>query len=318
MGILGRFFVAALIAAFHAGAAAQAWPAKPVRIIVPFAPGSATDIVARLIGEKLTVPLGQPVLVENRPGASATIGTALVAKADDGHTLLVTSSTHTVAPFVMPSLTYDTARDLSGVALLANLPTVLVVPSNKGFAGLADLVGAARKNPGAINYASAGASTQLNAERFLRSANFQAQHVPFKGAAEALNEVIAGRVDFYFSPLAPAMPHIREGRLRALAVGSVGRSAVLPEVPTTVEAGFPQSDYNFWLGMFAPAKMPRENVQRLHREVSAVLQAPEIRERLLRLGGEPIPMSPEQFDQLVKDELRINGPLVKAAGISAN
>jgi tripartite-type tricarboxylate transporter receptor subunit TctC len=314
----GRLAVVALICGFHACTFAQAWPTKTVRIVVTLAPGSATDVIGRMLAEKLSGPLGQNVIVENRPGASTTIGAAYVAKADDGHTLLVTSSAHTVAPFVYPSLPYDTARDLIAVTPLANLPTVLVVPASKGFRTVHDLVAAAKAKPGSINFAAAAASTQLNAERFRRSANFQAQHIPFKGAPEALNEVIAGRVDFYFSPIAPALPHIRDGKLLALAVGSAKRAAILPEVPTTLEAGFPDSDYNFWIGLFAPARTPREVVARLQQEATGAFQSPEIRERLSRLGAEPMLMTPEQFDAHVKDELRMNAPLVKAAGITAN
>jgi tripartite-type tricarboxylate transporter receptor subunit TctC len=313
-----RLAIVALICAFQGGAFAQAWPTKSVRIVVTLAPGSATDIVGRMLAERLSGPLGQSVIVENRPGASTTIGAAYVAKADDGHTFLATSSAHTVAPFVYSSLPYDTARDLVAVTPLANLPTVLVVPAAKGFRTVHDLVGAARAKPGSINFAAAAASTQLNAERFRRSARFEAQHIPFKGAAEALNEVIAGRVDFYFSPIAPALPHIRDGKLVALAVGSAKRAAILPDVPTTIEAGFPDSDYNFWIGLFAPARTPRETVSRLHELASAAFQPAETRERLARLGAEPMAMTPAQFDAHVREELRMNAPLVKAAGITAN
>jgi len=310
--------VIALICALHASAFAQAWPTKTVRIVVTLGPGSGTDIVGRMLAEKLAAPLGQPVIVENRPGAQTTVGTAYVAKADDGHTLLVTSSSYTVAPFIYPSLPYDTVRDLAAVAPLANLPTVLVVPASKGFRTVHDLVAAAKARPGSINFAAAGASTQLNAERFRRSANFQAQHIPFKGAPDALNEVIAGRVDFYFSPVAPALAHIRDGKLVALAVGSAKRAAILPELPTTIEAGFPDSDYNFWVGLFAPARTPREIVSRLHGEASAAFQSAEMRERLSRVGAEPMVMTQAQFDAHIRDELRMNEQLVKAAGISAN
>jgi tripartite-type tricarboxylate transporter receptor subunit TctC len=181
-----------------------------------------------------------------------------------------------------------------------------------------DLVAAAKAKPGSLNFASAAASTQLNAERFRRSANFEAQHVPFKGAPEALNEIIAGRVDFYFTPIAPALPHIRDGKLVALAIGAAKRASLLPELPTTLEAGFPESDYNFWIGLFAPARTPREIVNRLSSEAKAAFQSAEIRERLSRLGAEPMSMTPAEFDAHIREELRINGPLVKAAGISAN
>jgi tripartite-type tricarboxylate transporter receptor subunit TctC len=223
-----------------------------------------------------------------------------------------------VAPFVFASLPYDTARDLAAITPLANLPTVLVTPASKGFKTVHDLVAAAKAKPGSINFTSAAASTQLNAERFRRSANFEAVHIAFKGAAEALNEVIAGRVDFYFSPIAPALPHIRDGRVVALAVGSAKRAAILPDVPTTLEAGFADSDYNFWIGLFAPARTPRDIIHRLHHEASSAFQSAEIRERLTRLGAEPMSMTPEQFDAHVKEELRLNGPLVKAAGITGN
>jgi tripartite-type tricarboxylate transporter receptor subunit TctC len=311
--------VVALMCGLHGSALAQAWPTKTVRVITPLTPGSATDILARTVAERLSVQLGQPVVVENRPGASTTIGAAAVAKADpDGHTILVTSSAHTVAPFLYSNLSYDTARDLAGVTPLATLPTVLLVAPSKGYQSVHDLVAAARAKPGSINYASAAASTQLNAERFRRSARFEAVHIPFKGAPEALTEVMAGRVDFYFSPIAPALPLLRDGKLRALAIGASKRASILPDLPTTIEAGFPDSDYNFWVGMFVPARTPVEAVSRLHRESAAALQLPEVRERIARLGAEPMSMTPQQFDAYVRDELRINAALVKAAGITAN
>jgi tripartite-type tricarboxylate transporter receptor subunit TctC len=307
------------LAQIPATGAAHAWPTKTVRVITPLTPGSATDILARTVAERLSGQLGQPVVVENRPGASTTIGAAAVAKADpDGHTILVTSSAHTVAPFLYSNLSYDTARDLAGVTPLANLPTVLLVSPSKGYKSVHDLVAAARAKPGSINYASAAASTHLNAERFRRSARFEAVHIPFKGAPEALTEVMAGRVDFYFSPIAPALPLLRDGKLLALAIGASKRASILPNLPTTIEAGFPDSDYNFWVGMFVPARTPLEVINRLHRESAAALQLPEVRERIARLGAEPMAMTPMQFDSYVRDELRTNAVLVKAAGITAN
>ena len=314
--------VAALLLGLHWGALAQtpgAWPTKPVHIVVSLTPGSATDILARTVSERLSTQLGQPVIVENRPGASTTIGAAAVAKAEpDGYTILATSSAHTVAPFLYSSLAYDTARDLAGVTPLANLPTVLVVPPSRGFRSLRDLVAAAQAKPGSINFGSAAASTQLNAERFRRSARIEAVHIPFKGAPEALTEVMAGRIDFYFSPIAPALPLLREGKVVALAVGSSKRASILPDLPTTLEAGFPDSDYNFWVGLLVPAKTPRELIDRLYRSIAAALQVPEVRERIARLGAEPMTMTPEQFDALIREELRANAVLVKAAGITAN
>jgi tripartite-type tricarboxylate transporter receptor subunit TctC len=313
------FLAAALLFGVQAGALAQAWPTKTVRIVTTLAPGSATDIIARTLAERLSAQINQPVIVENRTGASTTIGAGVVAKSEpDGYTLLVTSSAHTVAPFLYSNMTYDTARDLAAVAPLANVPTLLVAPASKGYRTVQDLVAAARAKPGSINYASAAASTQLNAERFRRSAKFEAVHIGFKGAAEALNEVMAGRVDFYFSPIAAALPLVRDGKLVALAVGSSKRASVLPDLPTTIEAGFPDSDYNFWIALFVPAKTPRALVNRLHHETTTAMNVPEVRERVARLGTEPMSMTPEQFDAYIRDELKTNESLVKAAGMKAN
>ena len=312
---------AALLAASGPACAQAVWPSKPLRVVVAFTPGSATDIIARTIGERLTAQLGQPVVVENRPGASGTIGAAAVARSDpDGHTILVNSSSHTVAPATMKELPYDTLRDLSGVAPLGNLPNVLVVSPAKGYRSAADLVAAAKARPGKLNYASGGvgSAAQLNAERFRLSAGFEAVHVPFKGAPEALAQVLAGEVDFYFCPIVPALPMLKDGRLAAVAVGSNRRAAALPEVPTTLEAGYANSDYNFWVGMFVPAKTPREIVARLHQETLKAMQAPDVAQRLARLGAEPMPMTPEQFDAYLRDEVAANAELVRAAGIKAN
>ena len=314
-----KLIAAVLIWAASGAAFAQQWPTKTVRVVTTLAAGSATDILARTLAERLATALGQPVIVENRPGASTMLGAGVVAKAEpDGHTVLVTSSAHTVAPFVLPNLGFDPARDLAAITPIATLPTLLVVPASKNYNTVQDLVAAAKANPGSINFASAAASTQLNAERFRRSAKFEAVHVPFKGAPEALNEVIAGRVDFYFSPVGPALPHVRDGKLRALAIGGPKRSSLFPDLPTTIEAGYPDSDYNFWVGVFLPAKTPGEIVSRLYRETVAAVQVPEVKERLQRLGAEPLTMPPEQFDAYVKQELRTNAVLVKEAGITGN
>jgi tripartite-type tricarboxylate transporter receptor subunit TctC len=312
--------IAALLMSIVCGAAfAQQWPSRTVRIVTTLAAGSATDILARTLADRLGAALGQTVIVENRPGASTMLGAGVVAKAEpDGHTLLVTSSAHTVAPFVLTNLGFDPARDLLAVTPIATLPTLLVVPASKGYNTVHDLVAAAKARPGSVNYASAAASTQLNAERFRRSARFEAVHIPFKGAAEALNEVIAGRVDFYFSPLGPALPHIRDGKLRALAVGGPKRTSIFPDLPTTIEAGYPDSDYNFWVALFVPARTPRDIVSRLHKESVAAIQAPEVRERFARLGAEALTTTPEQFEAYLRDELRSNAVLVKEAGITGN
>ena len=297
---------------------AQAWPAKPLRATVAFTAGSATDIIARTLGERLWAQLGQPVVIENRPGASGTIGAAIVARAEpDGYTMLVNSSSHTVAPSTFASLPYDTARDLAGITPLANLPSVLVIAPSRGIRSVRDLVTAARARPGAMSFASggAGSAAQLNAERFRMSAGFDAVHVPYKGAPEALADIIGGRVDFYFCPIVPALPLVKDGKLLAIAVGSAKRATALPDVPTTIEAGFPNSEYNFWVGLFAPGKTPRPLVNRLYQETQKALSSPEMSQRMRTLGAEPMPMTPEQFDAYVRDEIALNAKLVKAAGI---
>ena len=312
-----KLVAALLISSVCCGAFGQQWPTKTVRIVTTLAAGSATDIVARTLAERLASALGQPVIVENRPGASTMLGAGAVAKAEpDGHTLLVTSSAHTVAPFVLTNLAFDPARDLLAVTPIATLPTLLVVPASKGYNTVQDLVAAAKAKPGSINFASASASTQLNAERFRRSAGFEAVHIAFKGAPEALNEIVAGRVDFYFTPVAPALALIRDGKLRPLAAGSPKRSSLFPDLPTTIEAGYPDSDYNFWIGLFVPARTPRDIVNRLHKESVAAVQTPEVKDRFARLGAEPLSMTPEQFETYVRDELRTNAVLVKELGIT--
>ncbi len=299
-------------------APAQNWPVKAIRVIVPFTAGSATDVVARTVTERLSLNLGRAIVVENRPGAGGTIGAAIVAKADpDGYTVLVQSASHTVTPTTYPSLPYDTERDLAGVTPLAMQPNVLVVAPSKGYTSVRGLVTIAQAHPGTINYASAGmgSATHLNAERFRLAAHIDAQHVPFKGTPEALTEVLTGRVDYYFCPVVSTLSYIHDGKLLALAVGSAKRSAVLPDIPTTVEAGVPNSAYNFWVGMFVPGKTPRAIVARLHDEVIRAIDSEDVRQRFARLGAEPFPLSPEQFDDYVHAEIVANAELIKAAHI---
>ena len=250
------------LAALPTPLSAQTWPSRPIRVIVPLTAGAATDIMARAVFEQVSQQLGQPVIVENRPGAGNTIGMAAVAAAEpDGHTILANSSTHTVSPATRSKLTFNVLTDLSGVIPLGNMPVVMAVNPKKGYKTLADFVDYARKNPGAVNYASAGAgnSSHLNGERFRIAAKFEAVHVPQRGAPEAMTEVIAGRLDFYFAPLLNAMTFLRDGQLQALAVSGSQRASALPDVPTTVEAGYPNSEYNFWAGVFVPARRRRRS-----------------------------------------------------------
>ena len=310
--------VATSISLATSGAWAQSWPGKAVRVIVPFTAGSGTDIAARTVVERLAVQLVQPFVVENRPGAGGTIGQALVAKAEpDGYTILIHSSSQTVTPSTYANLPFDTLKDFSGITMVANIPNVLVVAPVKGIKSVADLVALAKAKPGSLNFASAGtgSATQLNAERFSLGAGIKAVHIPYKGTPEAITDLVAGRVDYYFCPVVNALPLVKEGRLLALAVGSSRRSSGLPEVPTTEEAGVPNSAYNFWVGMFVPSKTPREIVARLHAETVKALQSAEVKDRYAKLGAETQIYTPEQFDAYLRYEVASNAVLVKTAGI---
>jgi tripartite-type tricarboxylate transporter receptor subunit TctC len=320
--------VAALLGAsagvvFAQGAATDpaAWPNKPLRVVVPFTAGSATDAVARIVTERLAAQLGQNFVVENRPGAGGTIGMAVVSKANpDGYTILVHSSSYTVTPTTYPNAPYDTLRDFRGITPLANLPNVLIIAPSKGVRSVKDLVAAAKARPGTLTYASAGAgsATQLNAERFRLGAGFEGVHVPFKGTPEALTDVVTGRVDIYFCPVISVLQFLKEGRVLGLAVGSTRRSSVLPDLPTTLEAGIPNSDYNFWVGMAVPSKTARGIVAKLHQSTQKSLQTADLAERMAKLGAEQMLMTPQEFDAYIKAEIKINAVLVKAAGIQVN
>jgi len=319
MSLLTRRFVTAVALTLPLAAWAQAaYPTKPIRVIVPFSAGSTTDIIARAVTDKLAASLGQPVVVENRAGAGGTVGQGAVARAEpDGYTILVHSSSHTVAPSTYAKLPFDTEKDFAGVTPLAQLPNVLVISPSKNIKDLPTLVKYARANPGKLNYASAGngSATHLNAEKFKMQGKFFAVHIPYRGSPEAVTDVMTGAVDYYFSPIAPVLSHIKEGKLLALAVGSDKRSAALPEVPTTSEAGVPGSEFNFWIGMMVPAKTPRAIVERLHAETTKALASPEVKERFTRLGADAWTMRPEQFDAYIRKEIGVNAKLVSNAGL---
>lgn len=294
------------------------YPNKPIRVIVPFPAGSTTDIIARAIADKMGQSMGQALVIDNRGGASGTIGQAAVAQAaPDGYTIMVHSSSHTVSPSTFAKLPFDTLGDFVGVTPISSTPNVLVMSPTKNIRTLQQLLAAARAKPGSMNFASAGqgSATHLNAEKFKLAAKIEATNIPFKGSAEAVTEVMAGRVDYYFSPIAPVIGQIRSGQLVALAVGSPKRASALPDVPTTAEAGVPASEFNFWIGMMAPAKIPREIVNRLHDEVVKALASPEVKERFATLGADAWTLSPEQFDAYIAAEIKTNAVLVKAAGL---
>ena len=309
------------ISAISLAAQAQDWPKQSIKFVVPFTAGSGTDIVARAVAEKLTAALGQPVVIENKPGAGGTIAANQVAKSNpDGYTLLVHSSGHVVNPAIYPNLPYDTLNDLVGITPLASLPNVLVVSPSKGYKDVKDLIAKVKAKPDAFNYGSAGvgSATHINAEKFRVAAGINATHIPFKGTPEALTETIGGRIDWFFAPIVSALPLIRDGKLQALAVGTPKRSDDIPNVPTTVEAGVPGSEYTFWVGMLAPSKTPKPVLDKLNAEVVKILNAPEFKTKLDNIGATPMPMTGNAFNAFIKSETDTIAKLVQAAGIKAN
>src|SRR3984893_15378291 len=301
-------------------ARASEWPSRTVRVIVPYAAGSATDLVPRTVFDAVSAKVGQSIVVDNRLGGGTTVGTSAAAKAEpDGHTILVHSNGLVTVPAIQPNVPYDPVRDFAGITPLGNVPLVLVTATEKNIKTVQQLVSAAKAKPGSINYAAAGIGTppHLTAERFRLAAQFEGQLVPFKGAPEALTEVIAGRVDFYFCPLPVAMPFIREGKVLALAVSNSKRTSALPEVPTTLEAGFPDSDFDFWVGVMVPKKTPRDVAARMHEEIVKGLRDPSVKEKLSKLGVEEMIMQPDEFDARIAREVPIAVTLARAAGIAA-
>jgi tripartite-type tricarboxylate transporter receptor subunit TctC len=298
---------------------AQDWPAKqPIKVIVPLSAGSGTDTTARLVTERMSQKLGQSIVVENRPGAATTIGSTAAAKsAGDGYTLLINSSAQTIAP-ALQDLPYDIHRDLKPIIPLGNVTNVLVATGGK-FKSLKDLIEAAKKKPDGLSYVSVGlgSTAQLTAELLGLKAGFKALPVPFKGSPEGLQEVVAGRVDFYFCPLLPALSLIREGKVDAFAVSSSSRSSLLPNVPTIAELGFPEATYDFWIGLFAPGDTPDAIADKLHEEARVALEATDLKARFAKMGQEPMPMSRKQFIDYVRNDLARNVELVRAANIKA-
>jgi tripartite-type tricarboxylate transporter receptor subunit TctC len=315
-----RLFAILIMLLATTSALAQGYPSKPIRFIVPFTAGSGTDIIARVVGEAMSKGLGQPVIIENKPGAGGTIAAAQVARSEpDGYTVLVHSSGHALNPAIYTNLPYDTLRDLTGVTPLAALPNVMVVSPARGWKTVADVVAAAKAKPGALNYASAGigSATHLNAEKFKLQAGIDAVHVPFKGTPEALSDVIGGSDDWFFAPLSSALPLIKDGKLLALAVSTPQRTPALPQVPTTLEAGIPDSDYTFWVGMIVPSATPAAVIRRLHDEAVKALDTTEVKDRLTKLGAEPLPMAQDKFNAFIKTEMESAARIAKAANLKA-
>jgi tripartite-type tricarboxylate transporter receptor subunit TctC len=310
----------ATAAALSLNALAQDFPNRPVRIVVPFSAGSATDILARASAARLTEMWGHQVITDNRPGALGIIGTELMLKANaDGHTLLMVSSGHAAnATLAAAKLPFDTIKDFSGIAPVAIVPNVLVVSPSLGVKSVRDLVELAKKRPNGLLYASAGigSSTHLNAEVMRTALGIKAQHVPFKGVPEGLTDVIGGRVDFFMVPLVASLSQLKAGKLLGLAVGTNKRSTLLPELPTLVET-YPGAGFDGWFGLIASSKNPRPLVERLNRDVNKVLSMPEVRDLFLTQGAETMSMSAAEFDKFLVAEVARLGKVVRESGAKA-
>ncbi|AZG11089.1 tripartite tricarboxylate transporter substrate binding protein [Pigmentiphaga sp. H8] len=301
--------------------AEAAYPARPVRLVIPFTAGSTTDVIGRLLSDRLQQSLGQPVIVDNRPGAGGTIGATQVAAAQpDGYTALIHSAGHVANAALYPGLKYDTIKDFIPVTMLASMPNVIVVAPDKGFRSLRDLVDKARAAPGKFMYGSSGngSASHIAGEKFRIATGITVTHVPYKGTPQALTDVMSGLLDWFVAPLAVAVPFIRDKRLAPLAIGAPRRSPVLPDVPTTTEAGFADADHRFWVGLFLPARTPGPVVARLHDDTVRSLGADDVRGRIEALGAEPAPMAQAQFAGFVQDEAVATTQLIRQAGIKAD
>lgn len=310
-------FLAALL--LTGMACAQTYPAKPIKIIVPFTPGSATDVMGRIVGERLNAAWGQPVIVDNRPGAGGTIGIRETARAEpDGYTLVLVSSGHAVNYVLYKDLGYDTLKDFSPVAMLGSLPSVLIVPPSLGINSVKELVAMLKAKPGQYNYATAGVGSgaHVGIEKFNVATGVKAVHVPLKGTPPILAETMAGRVQYAFVPAVSGMGPVKDGKVRPLAVSTGKRVAALPDVPTLGEAGFPDAESTFWLALLAPAKTPPALVGRINAEVLRALQSAEVKERLAKLGTEPMAMTPAESDAFIRREHDELGKVMRDAGLT--
>ncbi|MGZ5092453.1 MAG: tripartite tricarboxylate transporter substrate binding protein [Burkholderiales bacterium] len=315
---------AAVLVAASAAAHAQSsapYPARPIRIVVPQSAGASTDLTARLIGQKLNVVLGQPVIVDNRPGAGSIIGTDLVAKATpDGYTLLVVASSITLNPTLHKDLPFDPVRDLAPITQLSSFPNVLVVHPAVPVKTVKDLIALAKAKPRDINYGSSGTGTgtHLSAELFKYMTGVEMVHVPYKGGGPAVQALLGGQVQLNFATIVSVLPHVRGGKLRAVAVTTAKRSPSAPDVPTIAESGVPGYDHGPWNGFLAPAKTPRTVIGRLNEEVVRILQTPETRAVFTNEGAEPVGNKPEEFGAIIRDETAKWAKVIRAAGIKAD
>jgi tripartite-type tricarboxylate transporter receptor subunit TctC len=311
----------AMVACAAPAGAADSFPSKPIRMLVPFAPGSQTDILGRWIGEKMADHWGQQVVVDNRPSAGGTIASQYVLSANpDGHTLMMVSTGHAGNATMYSKLPYDTVKDFAGVTRVASVPNLLVVSPSLGVKTVKDLIALAKSKQGQFNFSSAGigSGTQINGEMFKAAAGIEATHVPYKGAVESLNDAITGRVHFTFSPVVVASGQVKAGRALALAVSTAKRSPLFPDLPTVAEAALPGFEYDQWYGLLVSAKTPRPLVKVLNQEVVRVLNLPDIKERMLTQGATPTPTTPEAFDEFIRSEVKRFAQVLIAAGAKIN
>ncbi len=314
-----RLVLAVLALFASAVAPAQDYPSRPVRIVVPYPPGGPTDVIVRVVGNRLGESLGQPVVLENRAGASGMIGAALVAKAPpDGYTLLVNPSIHVILPNLVPKMQYDAIKDFTHITLLVSVPLFLVVNNSLPVKNVQDLVAYAKANPGKLNFASAssGSSSQLAGEQFKLYAGVQMQHIPYKGSTPALTDVMGGQVQMMFDSTPSAMPFVKSGKLRALAVTTANRTQAAPDIPSMAESGLPGFDHSNWYGVWGPPGLPREVVSKLGAAIAATMQKKDVRDRLVDLGADPVDgVSPAQFEAYAQSELARFAKIVKQAGV---
>ena len=299
-------------------AQAQGWPTRLIKATIPFGAGSAADVVPRLVFERISAELGQPIVIENRAGGGGTVGSALVAKADpDGYSILAQSSALAISPAIFPSTTFDPTRDLASVLMIGSSANVMIVPNARPWKTVQDFIADAKAKPGSISFGSVGigSAVHMSSEKLRLAAGFQATHVPYRGGSEIITDILGGRIDFYFCPLATALPLIKEGRVKALVVSTAKRVPDLPDVPTPVDIGLKDADSLIWFGVFMPARTPRDIVERLHAAGVKVLNDPATQASLKKLGVEPMPLNPKEMDELVVREVAANFELIKAAGI---
>jgi tripartite-type tricarboxylate transporter receptor subunit TctC len=315
---LMRWFMVMGVALLATTARAENYPSRLIKATIPFGPGSAADVVPRLVFDRLAAELGQAIVVENRAGAGGTIGTATVVKSSpDGYNILAQSPALTVSPAIYPNLSFDITKDLSSVLMMGVTANVMIVPASRPWKTVQDFIADARAKPGSIVFGSVGvgSSVHISAEKFRLAAGIETTHVPYRGGAEVIADILGGRIDFYFCPLATALPLIKEGRVHALVISTPKRAAELPDVPTPAEAGLKNAESIFWLGVFMPAKTPRDVINKFHDAGIKLLAEPSMQESLMKLGIEPFPMTPFEMDAFVAREIADNIEVIKAAGI---